>query len=636
MKVKLKDNSIREFPQGTKLFHIAKAISRNFAKRVITAEVDGKKRDLSYQVCENCSVEFFTFDSAQGKDVFWHSSAHLMAQAVKELFPEVKVAIGPSIEYGFYYDFEKETAFDEKDLKKIEKKMRFLAKQGLKYTRQELSSDDALEHFSNVKESYKVEIVKELQKGEVISTYSQGSFTDLCRGPHLASTSAIGAIKLTKTSGAYWRGDEKNTMLKRIYGITFPTSAQMDDYLLMLAEAKKRDHRELGKTHGLFSVSDEIGAGLILWHPKGATIRNIIETFWKKEHIAAGYNLINTPHVGKASLWQTSGHLGFFNESMYSPIDIEGNNYYIKPMNCPFHIEIYNTTKKSYRELPIRYAELGTVYRYERSGTLHGLLRVRGFTQDDAHIICTQEQVDEEIDKVLGFSIQMLNAFGFKDLELFVSTMPPKFVGRQKDWQKAEGSLRSALKNRGIAYQVEEGGGAFYGPKIDIKIKDAIGRSWQCSTIQFDFNLPERFGMEFVAADNKTHRPFMIHRALLGSLERFFGILIEHFAADFPLWLSPIQMVVIPVSQNTTSHAQKLLKQLKDFGFRVDLDERDEKVSYKIRDAELNKYPYMIVIGQKEVESGRIAVRRRKEGDLGQMSLEAFVAGAKDEIRHKR
>lgn len=636
MQITVNNEKIINFKEKVSLLDIAKSISDVYAKSILFAKVDGIAKDLSSEITQNCKVEFFDFSSDKGKQVYWHSTAHLMAQAVKELFPEVKVTIGPAIENGFYYDFEREESFTKKELLQIEKRMKKLSKKCFKYSRREISKVDAIEYFKEKGEKYKVEIINEIPQDQIITLYTQGDFTDLCKGPHLSNTGKIKAIKLTKTSGAYWRGNEKNIMLKRIYGISFPNKQMLADFLKREKEAKRRDHRLLGKVHDLFSVSDEVGSGLILWHPKGAVIRSIIEDFWKKEHIGAGYSLIYTPHIGRAELWKTSGHLGFFNESMYPPLDIEGNDYYLKPMNCPFHIEIFNNSKKSYRDLPIRYAELGTVYRYERSGTLHGLMRVRGFTQDDAHIICSLDQIDIEIEKVIDFSLKILSAFGFTDLEVFLSTKPDKFVGKEDEWFKAEESLSKALKSRNIFYMIDEGGGAFYGPKIDIKIKDAIGRSWQCSTIQFDFNLPERFNMKYVTPDNSLKKPFMVHRALMGSLERFFGILVEHFAADFPLWLNPLQISVIPVSIQTIKYSSQVAKKLDRYGFRTSLDDRDEKVGYKIRDGELKKVSYMLILGPKEEKTGTVSVRKRHLGDLGQMKIETFIERLQKEIKEKR
>ncbi|HHE38536.1 MAG TPA: threonine--tRNA ligase, partial [Candidatus Cloacimonetes bacterium] len=562
-------------------------------------------------------------------------TAHLMAQAVKQLFPDVKVTIGPAIENGFYYDFDKEIPFTDEDLIKIEEKMRELSKQNLEYSRQEILKEEAIRLFKEMGEDYKIEILDEIPDGEIISTYQQGDFTDLCRGPHLLNTGKIKAIKLLKTSGAYWRGYEKNKMLQRIYGISFPSKKELKKYLHDLEEAKKRDHRKIGKELDLYSISDEIGAGLVLWHPNGAMMRSIIEQYWKEQHFKAGYGLVNSPHIGKAELWKTSGHLDFYAESMYNPILVDEQEYYLKPMNCPFHIEIYNSRRRSYRELPLRWAEMGTVYRYEKSGALHGLMRVRGFTQDDAHIICTPEQLHDEVYKVLEFSLEMLKDFGFKDFLIYLSTMPEKAVGEKGDWEKAQLSLKDALEKYGIDYEVDDGGGAFYGPKIDIKIKDALNRAWQCSTIQFDFNLPTRFDMNYIGADNNPHRPFMIHRALLGSLERFFGTLIEYHAGNFPLWLCPVQVKVIPISEKYEEYAKEVNKQLLNSEIRSEIDQSNEKIGYKIRDAETHKIPYMFIVGEKEKESKSVSVRRHTKGDLGSFGIVEMIVKLKKEIDEK-
>jgi len=624
--IEFPDKQQKKYEKGITPHLIAKSISNRLAEQVITAEIDGKLYDLDHHIDSDASIVLHTFDSPQGREVFWHSTSHLMAQAVKELFPDVKVTIGPAIESGFYYDFDREESFTEEELAQIEEKMLELAKQNLKFTRTELSKNDALEYFSRQKEIFKYEIISDIPEGEVCSLYTQGSFTDFCRGPHLYSTAQIKAIKLTKTSGAYWRGDEKNKMLKRIYGISYPSKKELDVYLAKQEEAKKRDHRRLGKDLDLYSVSEEVGAGLILWHPKGATIRHIIETYWKDRHIEAGYDLVYTPHIGKSDLWWRSGHLGFYNESMYSPMQIDEQDYILKPMNCPFHINIYKSTKRSYRELPVKYAELGTVYRYERSGTLHGLMRVRGFTQDDAHIFCTPEQLLEEVEKIIEFSISMLHAFGFYDFQIYLATKPEKSVGDVADWDKAIESLKLALEKMNLSYEIDEGGGAFYGPKIDIKIKDALDRLWQCSTIQFDFNMSTRFDIEYIGADNQPHRPFMIHRALMGSVERFFGTLIEFYGGNFPVWLAPTQAIILTVSEVSTDYAQQVYTAMKKQKVRVEIDTKSEKIGYKIREAEMAKIPYIIIIGEKEVNSGTVSVRRHTQGDKGSLSVEEAIS----------
>jgi threonyl-tRNA synthetase len=636
IKITFPDGKVGEYPEKSTPLDIALSISSGLAREIVTAKVNDKLVDLNHPIKTDASLVLYKFDSDIGREVYWHSTAHLMAQAVKELFPEVKIAIGPAIETGFYYDFDRDEPFTDEDILQIEEKMKTLAKQDLEYTRQEMTREQALELFSGMGEHYKVEILNEIAPGEVITAYRQGSFIDLCRGPHIIHTGRIKAIKLLKTSGAYWRGDAKNKMLQRIYGVSFPTNKELNRYLADLEEAKKRDHRKIGKELDLYSISDEIGAGLVLWHPHGAMMRSIIEDYWKEQHFKSGYSVVNTPHIGKADLWQTSGHLSNFSEYIYPPISIDEQDYYLKPMNCPFHIEIYKTTKRSYRELPIKYAEMGTVYRYEPSGALHGLMRVRGFTQDDAHIICTPEQVDAEVKDVVKFSIEMLRAFGFDDFEIFLSTRPEKAVGKIEDWDKATYALKRSLEELELNFEMDEGGGAFYGPKIDIKIKDALKRSWQCSTIQFDFNLPERFSMEYVGADNAPHRPFMIHRALMGSLERFFGTLIEFHAGNFPVWLCPIQIKVIPISEHYEDYAQQVAQQLNENGLRVEVDHKNEKVNYKIREAELQKIPYMFIVGQREQDENTVSVRRHTSGDLGSFATAEIIEKIKAEVDAKK
>ena len=636
IKIQFPDGSVKEHPKNISPLEIAESISHGLAKQTIVAEVNGKLVDLDYKIANDAKIKLFKFDSKEGQEVYWHSTAHLLAQAVKELFPIIKVTIGPAIENGFYYDFDKEVPFTDKDLEKIEQKMKELSKNNAEYTRQELSKKEAIKLFSDLKEDYKLELLEEIPDDEVISAYTQGNFTDLCRGPHIIDTGKIKAIKLLKTSGAYWRGDSKNKMLQRIYGVSFPSNKELNTFLHNLEEAKKRDHRKIGKELDLYSFSDEIGPGLVLWHPNGAMMRSIVEDYWKKRHFEDGYSLVNTPHIGKAGLWEKSGHLEFYKESMYSAIEVDDMEYYLKPMNCPFHIAIYQNQKRSYRELPIKYAEMGMVYRYENSGSLHGLMRVRGFTQDDAHIICTPDQLDNEIEEVIEFSLNILKAFGFEDFEIYLSTMPEKAVGEKADWDKATAALRKALEKLKIDYDVDEGGGAFYGPKIDIKIKDALNRSWQCSTIQFDFNLPSRFDMDYIGEDNQPHRPFMVHRALLGSMERFFGTLIEYHAGNFPIWLCPIQVKVLPISDNYIEFAKQVNAELKNSGIRSEVDFKNEKIGYKIREAEMHKIPYMFIVGQKEMESGTVSVRRHGEGDLGSKTIGEIVKDIQQEIKAKK
>ena len=563
-----------------------------------------------------------------------HSSAHILAQAVKELYPKAKLAIGPAIEDGFYYDFDFDRTFTPEDLDAIEKRMAEIVKRNLPIVRKELSRIDAITLFTGKGEDYKLELIAGFPD-ETFSVYEQGDFVDLCRGPHLRYTGKAKAFKLLSIAGAYWRGDEKNKMLQRVYGTAFPTKDELKAHLDKLEEAKKRDHRKLGKELDLFSINDEAGGGLVLWHPKGARIRKAIEDFWRDEHYKAGYELVFTPHIARLDLWKQSGHWDFYRESMYSPMDVEGFEYELKPMNCPFHIMIYNSSLKSYRDLPIRQAELGTVYRFEKSGVLHGLMRVRGFTQDDAHIFCTREQLGSEIDRVIDFVLYILRTFGFSEFEAYLSTRPEKYVGEPAVWDEATEALREGLERHNLSYKVDEGGGAFYGPKIDLKIKDSIGRSWQCSTIQVDFNLPEKFDVNYIGEDSKRHRPIMIHRALMGSLERFFGVLIEHYAGAFPTWLAPVQAMVMTITDKHIPYADGVLEKLRKAGIRAEIDKRNEKIGYKIREAQMQKVPYMLVIGDKEMESEGVAVRKRSGEDLGFMEKDGFIAMIKEECMQK-
>lgn len=576
-----------------------------------------------------------------------HSAAHIMAEAVLRKFPAGKVAIGPPIADGFYYDFDLPRPLTPEDLEDIENDMKKIIAEKHPFIREERSAEEAKQLFAD--QPYKLELIEGLEKGGVneygeptdekvvISTYQVDKFTDLCRGPHVGNTSEINpkAVKLLNVSGAYWRGDEKRPMLQRIYGTAWKTADELKEYLHQQEEAKRRDHRKLGKELDLFSINDEIGAGLILWHPKGAKIRKMIVKFWSEEHEKAGYDFVVTPHIGKAQLWETSGHLGFYNENMYAPVDIEGTQYYIKPMNCPFHTYIYKSNLRSYRDLPIRYAEDGTVYRYERSGVLHGLTRVRGFTQDDAHHFCRPDQMPAEIDFVVDFSISILKAFGFNRFQAYLSTKPKKSVGDPERWKAAEAALRDSLERHNMDYEIDEGGGAFYGPKIDFKIADAIGREWQLTTIQFDFNLPERFDITYIAEDGQPTRPYMIHRALLGSLERFFGILIEHYAGAFPAWLAPVQAEIIPIADRHIDAANEIAAELRKAGLRVHVDARSDRMNAKIRDAQKQKIPYMLVLGDKEIEDHAVALRKRSGENLGAMPVADFIALARQEIADK-
>jgi len=547
-----------------------------------------------------------------------HSAAHILAEAVLEMFPEAKYAIGPPIDNGFYYDFELPRAITPDDLKVLERRMKKTVKRNVPIEGEWIPKAEAEEIFKD--QPYKLELIADLED-DLVGHFTHGKFEDLCRGGHTERTGQVGAFKLSHSAGAYWRGDEKNTMLQRIYGLLFPTREELEAYIEAREEAERRDHRRLGRELDLFSTHEEYGPGLAYWHPKGGRTRVEIEDAWRDEHYKGGYEIVYTPHVGRATLWETSGHLDFYADSMYSPMDIDGNDYYLKPMNCPFHIQIYNNTKRSYRELPMRLAELGTVYRYERSGVLHGMMRVRGFTQDDAHIICTAEQVEDEIFTTLEFVLHMLRLYGFEEFEANLSTRPEKSVGQQEDWDRAEEALQRALERANLEYVVDDGGGAFYGPKIDIKLKDTLGREWQTSTIQFDFNLPERFDMSYVGEDGGDHRPFMVHRALLGSIERFFGILIEHYGGAFPLWLAPVQAVIIPIADRHLEYANHVMRELKQQGFRAEVDTSGERMGNMIRRAQLQKVPYMLVIGDREAEAEQVAVRDRSGDDLGAMPL---------------
>ena len=548
-----------------------------------------------------------------------HSAAHVMADAVLQLFPEAKIGIGPSTEEGFYYDFQVSRPFAPQDLERIETIMRDTVSRDLAFQKEIISRGDAGGLFGD--QPYKLEIIDDIPPDEPLSIYRHGGFVDLCQGPHVESTGKIAAFKLLSVAGAYWRGDERRPMLQRIYGTAFESPANLDGYLALLEEAEKRDHRRLGRQLDLFSVHEEVGPGLVIWHPKGGRVRTIIEGYWEDLHYRRGYEVVYSPHLGRSNLWRTSGHLDFYSESMYSPIDVEGQEYYLKPMNCPFHIMVYRSGLRSYRELPLRYAELGTVYRYERSGVLHGLMRVRGFTQDDAHIFCRPDQVEDEVLGVLDLTFELLDTFGFTDYEISLSTRPEKFVGEPETWEHATQSLSRALDARDLEYEIDEGGGAFYGPKIDVKIKDAIGRAWQCTTVQFDFNLPERFDLTFQGSDGGQHRPYMVHRAIMGSMERFLGVLIEHFGGAFPLWLAPVQAVIIPIADRHIDYALQTRDTLKAAGFRVEVDSRGERMNLKIRDAQMRKVPYMLVVGDTEVAQGTASVRLRSEENLGPMAL---------------
>jgi len=636
--ITLPDGSVRQFDQGITGFEIARSISEGLARVVVGIQVNGESWDLTRSIYKNASINLLKFDDEEGRKMFWHSSAHLMAEAFEALYPGIKLAIGPPIENGFYYDIDfGEHAFSSDDFPKVEAKMKALAKQGNEFVRQEISKADALNYFTEKGDEYKLELINELEDGQ-ITFYHQGNFTDLCRGPHIPNTSSIKAVKLLNVAAAYWRGDENNKSLTRIYGITYPKASQLQEYLHLLEEAKKRDHRKLGKELELFTFSEKVGAGLPLWLPKGAALRERLESFMRKAQMQRGYVQVNTPHIGRKELYITSGHYDKYGEDSFQPIRTpkEDEEFLLKPMNCPHHCEIFKFKPKSYKELPYRVAEFGTVYRYEQSGELNGLTRVRGFTQDDAHIFCTPDQLKEEFIDVIDLVMEVFTKLGFENFTAQISLRDPenkqKYIGSDENWEKAESAIIEATQERDLSTVTELGEAAFYGPKLDFMVKDALGRSWQLGTIQVDYNLPERFDLQYIGPDNQNHRPVMIHRAPFGSLERFIGILIEHTAGDFPLWLSPEQLIILPVSEKFHEYSNKVLNYLKFNDIRSLIDERAEKVGKKIRDAEIKKFPFMLIIGDKEVTNETVSVRRRGEGDVGEFSLKDFVAFFNQEL----
>ena len=615
---------------------LARLQSNKQQKRTIAARVNGEIVDLSVSLTDDAVISPIQIDSEEGLAILRHSTAHVMAEAVRDIFGTgVKVAIGPSIENGFYYDFFREEPFSPEDFEKIEQRMEEIAASGTPFIRSEISSDAAIASFAAEGEKYKVELIQDLDV-PTVSLYKQGGFTDLCRGPHLPNTSFIKAFKLLRVAGAYWRGDEKKDVLQRIYGTAFFDKKDLKKYLEALEEAKRRDHRRLGKELELFTTQDQIGPGLILWLPKGALLRRLIEDYWKEEHYRHDYELLYTPHIARQDLWKTSGHLEYYGENMYAPMVIDEVQYQLKPMNCPFHIGIYNCRKRSYKEFPIRWCELGTVYRYERAGALHGLLRVRGFTQDDAHIFCRPDQLEDEIFNILALNLHILKTFGFTEYDIYLSTRPEKYVGSDEHWLQATEALKQALEKKGLDYQIDPGEGVFYGPKIDIKIKDQLGRSWQCSTIQVDFNLPERFEVTYTGADNQEHRPIMIHRALMGSLERFVGVLIEHYAGIFPLWFAPIQARILNITDDQAGYCEQIYGEMRKAGLRMEKDLRNEKLNYKIREAQLAKIPYMLIIGDKEKEDGTVTVRLRDGKNLPAMTVSDFIRKVQEECHAGR
>jgi threonyl-tRNA synthetase len=680
IKITLKNGDVLEKNIPITLSQLCREIGKKLFEDAVAAKVNGKLRDLRDKLEEDAEVVFITSKDPEALPIFRHSAAHIMAQAVKRLFPGTKLAIGPAIENGFYYDFDTQGRLTPETLEKVEAEMKKIVEADYPFSYEDVPKDQALDYFRKQDEPFKVELIQEIPEATA-RIYTQGEFSDLCRGPHLPSTGRLKAFKLLSVAGAYWRGSEKNPMLQRLYGTAFPTQKELDEHLKKLEEAAKRDHRKLGKELDLFSIHDLTGPGLILWHPKGGMIRKIVEDYWREEHLKRGYQLVYTPHIARVDLWKTSGHWDFYRDNMYKPIEVEEQEFMLKPMNCPFHILIYKNRKRSYRELPIRYGELGTVYRYERSGVLHGLMRVRGFTQDDAHIFCTEEQLEGEMEGCVRLALDLLKRFEFREFVITLSTGPypskawelglspenlykrligetsesnhksavekkltyhdiverffpekkNEFAGEPEKWVYAEEVVARVLEKvvipEGIQPEIDVLGAAFYGPKIDIKVKDALGREWQCSTIQFDFNLPseKRFDVRYTGADGKEHTAYMVHRAMLGSFERFFGCLIEHYAGAFPLWLAPLQIKLLPIMEKHLEYAKKIEAQLQKAGFRVEIDARSEKIGAKIRDAQLEKIPYMLILGDKELESQTVSVRERKSGDLGSMPFQAFM-----------
>ncbi len=642
IKITLPDNSIREFEAGVTGLDIANAISNRLAKDVLAISVNGEVWDLNRPIKSDANIRLFTWDDREGKETFWHSSAHLMAEAIEFFYTGSKLVIGPTIDTGFYYhiDLPEGIQLTEKDLEKIEKKMLELSRERNEIIRSEISKADALEMFSQKQDPLKLELISELADG-TITLYNQGNFTDLCRGPHLPNTGYMKAVKLTSIAGAYWRGNEKNKMLTRVYGVTFPKQKMLEDYLILMEEAKKRDHRKIGKEMELFTFSQKVGQGLPLWLPKGTQLRLQLEDFLKKVQRKFGYEQVMTPHIGNTELYRTSGHLAKYGADSFQIIKTpeEGEEYMLKPMNCPHHIEIYASKPRSYKDLPVRMAEFGTVYRYEQSGELHGLTRVRGFTQDDAHLFCRQDQIKDEFKKVIDIVFIIFNAMGLKDYTAQISLRDPqkpeKYIGSVENWEKAEAAIIEAAGEKGLKTVTVLGEAAFYGPKLDFMVKDALGRSWQLGTIQVDYNLPERFELEYIGADDKRHRPVMIHRAPFGSMERFVAVLIEHTAGKFPLWLAPDQAVILPISEKYNEYAQNISEFLNNSDIRSLIDGRNEKIGRKIRDNELKRIPYLLIVGEKEAEAGQVSVRKQGEGDKGTMTIEEFADFIKNEIKEQ-
>ncbi len=635
IQITLPDGAVREFPRGATPAQVAAAISARLAKEALVARADGELVDLSRPLDRSTKLAILTAKDGDAVQVFRHSAAHLLAAAVLDLFPGVKLGVGPPIETGFFYEFLREEPFTPEDLEKIEARMRQLAAQDIPNERKMIPKPEALALYRQGNQEFKCELVEEKADEPMVSFYTTGKFLDFCRGPHIPSTGRIRAFKLMSVAGAYWKGQEGNPQMQRIYGACFVEQKELDDYLHKLEEAKRRDHRRLGQELDLFSIEDEAGPGLIFWHPKGGAIRRLMEDWLRAELTRRGYDLVFTPHIMRLNLWKTSGHANFYRENMFGAMEVEKDDYQLKPMNCPGHILIYKSRLRSYRELPIRLAELGTVYRYERSGVLHGLLRVRGFTQDDAHIFCTPGQIEQEIQDCVEFAWEVLRVFGFDRYEVELSardaSRPGDYAGTVEEWERAEGALIHTLERMKVPYKYMPGEAVFYGPKIDVKLVDAIGRPWQLSTVQFDFNLPRRFQLEYVGEDGGRHAPLMVHRALWGSVERFFGVLIEHYAGAFPAWLAPVQASVLPLSEKFADYGRQVLRRLRDAGFRIHLDDRNEKLQAKIRDAQMQKIPYMLIVGGKEAEAGAVSVRHRSKGDLGPRSVEQFIADLRSE-----
>ncbi len=606
-------------------------------KNKILVKFEGQLRDLDSEFENDQNIEYIdeTSDLPEVLEIYRHSCAHLLAQAVIELFPDVQYGVGPAVSNGFYYDFLTPKPFSPEDLEEISKKMKFLIKQNIKIEHLEWGKQEAIDYFNSKNQTLKIELIEEKVEGNTVSVYKQGDFVDLCRGPHLPFTKFLKHFKLLSVASSYWKGDEKSFSMQRIYGAVYPTADGLQGYLNFLKEAKERDHRKIGNDLDLFSIQNEIGAGIVLWHPKGSIIRHEIETFWKNRHIKDGYELLYTPHIAKIDLWNTSGHTDFYRENMFSPIEFDYTQYQLKPMNCPFHIAVFKSRNRSYKDMPIKWAELGTVYRYERSGVLHGLMRVRGFTQDDAHLFCTPEQLNDEVTHLIEFSLDMLSAFGFNDLDIYLSTRPEKYVGEPEEWEMATSALEESLKKCNVKYEIDPGEGVFYGPKIDIKVNDVLGRAWQCTTIQVDFNLPRRFNLKYSDDQGKIQQPIMIHRALLGSLERFFGVLIEHFAGFFPAWLAPVQVIVVPINDRNMEYAKQVHRALINADIRATLEHRNEGIGKKIRDAEIQKIPYIIVLGDDEMNDKNISYRIHKKGDRGKINLEEFIDSIKKIIGEK-